>query len=140
MGAVNTLPSKGIFRPLVPEVIDLEEQLAAWQITRDGLIDLALLVGTDFNEGVRGIGPKKALGLVRRYGAIESMPPEIRDAAGDVTALRRIYQQPPVRNDYSISFREPNFDGILRFLCDERQFSRERVSDALTRAFTKRLF
>ena len=140
VGGREFLPSKGIFRPLVPEVIDLEEQLAAWQITRDGLIDLALLVGTDFNEGVRGIGPKKALGLVRRYGAIESMPPEIRDAAGDVTALRRIYQQPPVRNDYSISFREPDFDGILGFLCDERQFSRERVSDALTRAFTKRLF
>jgi flap endonuclease-1 len=140
IGGREFLPSKGVFRPLVPEVIDLEEQLAAWQITHDGLIDLALLVGTDFNEGVRGIGPKKALGLVRRYGAIESMPADIRDAVGDITALRRIYRHPTISDDYSVTFGEPDFDGIVRFLCDERQFSRERVSEALTRAFTKRLF
>lgn len=134
------LPSKGVFRPLVPEVIDLEEQLARWQITREGLVDLALLVGTDFNDGVHGIGPKKALALVRRHGSIESMPPEIRDAVGDVTALRRLYLEPSVTDDYSITFGEPDFDGIVRFLCDERQFSRERVAEALSRAFTKRLF
>jgi len=140
VGGKEFLPSKGVFRPLLPEVIDLGEQLSHWQITREGLVDLALLVGTDFNEGVHGIGPKKALALVRRHGSIESMPPAIRDAVGDVSALRRIYLEPSVTDDYSITFGEPDFDAILRFLCDERQFSRERVSDALSRAFTKRLF
>jgi flap endonuclease-1 len=140
VGGKQFLPSKGVFRPLIPEVIDLEEQLSSWQITREGLVDLALLVGTDFNEGVHGIGPKKALTLVRRHGSIESMPPEIRDAVGDVTALRRIYLEPSVTDEYSITFGEPDFDAILRFLCDERQFSRDRVSEALSRAFTKRLF
>jgi flap endonuclease-1 len=134
------LPSKGVFRPVIPEIIELESQLDTWQISRESLVDLGLLVGTDFNDGVPGIGPKKALGLVRRYGSIDSMPPEIRDAVGDVAALRRIYLEPAVTDDYSISFGEPDFDAIVRFLCDERQFSRERVSDALTRAFTKRLF
>jgi flap endonuclease-1 len=129
------LPSKGQFRALIPEVIDLDTQLAIWGISRESAIDLALLVGTDFNDGVRGIGPKKALALVQKYGSIEAMPDEIGQAVGDVDALRRIYLSPATTDDYSIRFSEPDRDGILRFLCEERQFSRERVTDALERAF-----
>jgi flap endonuclease-1 len=129
------LPSKGQFRPLIPEVIELETQLAAWGISHESAIDLALLIGTDFNDGVRGIGPKKALALVRTHERIEAMPPEIRDAVGDLDALRSLYLSPAITDDYAIQFTDPNRDGIVRFLCDERQFSRERVEEALDRAF-----
>ena len=129
------LPSKGKFRAVIPEVIELEAQLAAWGISRESAIDLALLIGTDFNDGVRGIGPKKALALVQKHERIESMPGEIREAVGDVAALRTIYLSPPVTDDYSIQFTEPDRDGVVRFLCDQRAFSRERVLDALARAF-----
>ena len=129
------LPSQGTFRPLVPEVIPLEEQLARLGISREGLIDLALLVGTDFNDGVRGIGPKKALALVQQHGAIEQMPDEIQAPVGDVTAIRELYRHPEVTDDYRLEFNEPDVDGIIRFLCEQRQFSRDRVSDALRRAF-----
>lgn len=129
------LPSKGQFRPLIPEVIDLDAQLAAWGITREGAIDLALLIGTDFNDGVRGIGPKKALALVQKHGRIESMPDEIRAAMGDVNGLRTIYLSPAVTDDYAVRFSEPDREGIVRFLCAERQFSMARVTDALDRAF-----
>ena len=129
------LPSTRQFRPLIPEVIDLQAQLAAWGISRESAVDLALLVGTDFNDGVRGIGPKKALALVQKYERIESMPADIQEAIGDVEALRRIYLSPAATDDYAIRFSEPDHDGIVRFLCDERQFSRQRVTDALARAF-----
>jgi len=124
-----------VFRPIVPEVIELDEQLARWRITREGLIDLALLVGTDFNDGIKGIGPKKALALVRKHGRIEAMPAEIQAAVGDPAPLRKIYLQPNVGDDYAIEFDEPDRDGIVKFLCEQRQFSRERVEDALDRAF-----
>src|SRR5215470_4228638 len=55
------LPSKAAFRPITPELIEIQHMLDNYQITRDQLIDLALLVGTDFNEEINGIGPKKAL-------------------------------------------------------------------------------
>jgi flap endonuclease-1 len=55
------LPSRGTFRPIEPELIDLERFLQALRITRTQLIDLAILVGTDFNDGVKGIGPKKGV-------------------------------------------------------------------------------
>jgi len=135
------LPSQGAFRPIVPETIVLARLLDGWGITREQLVDLALLVGTDFNEGVAGIGPKKALKLVQRYGRIESMPDDIRRAAGDAEVLsdvRRIFLNPEVTDSFSVSASEPDFDGVVRFLCDERDFSRERVTSALDRAFRER--
>ncbi|HUQ87406.1 MAG TPA: flap endonuclease-1, partial [Vicinamibacterales bacterium] len=134
IGGREFLPSKGTFRPLEPEMLDLDAQLAQWNISRESLIDLALLVGTDFNSGVHGIGPKKALLLVQRHGRIEDMPPEIRDAAGDVDAIRELYLRPDVTDDYELNFNQPDQDGVIKFLCEERIFSRERVAAALERA------
>ena len=106
-----------------------------WGITRESLIALAILIGTDFNDGVRGIGPKKALALVQKHGRIEAMPEVVRDAVGDVEPLRALYLEPDVTDDVAVEFGEPDLDGVVRFLCDARQFSRARVTDALARAF-----
>ena len=132
------LPSQGTFRPIVPELLELETLLQAWRITREQLVDLAILVGTDFNDGVKGIGPKKALKLVQEHGAIEAMPQAIADAAGDVLEIRRIYLQPDVSDEYEIAFAEPDVDGVIRLLCDEHEFARDRVTAALDRAFRER--
>lgn len=135
------LPSQGVSRPIVPELIDLDAFLAALAITREQLIDLALLVGTDFNDGVKGIGPKKALKLVQTHGRIEEMPAPIRQAVADGTdlgAVRRIFLTPDVIDAPDVQTGEPDFDGVIRFLCDEREFSRERVTAALDRAFRAR--
>jgi flap endonuclease-1 len=135
------LPSQGTFRPIVPEVLDLSALLAGWRITREQLVDLAMLVGTDFTSGVRGVGPKKALRLVQQHGRIEDMPPEIRDALGDrdlVDEVRRIFLHPDVTDAFAVRQAEPDVDGVVRFLCEEREFSRERVAAALKRAFRER--
>jgi len=135
------LPSRGTFRPIVPETLELPRLLEAWRIDRAGLVDLALLVGTDFNEGIKGIGPKKALKLVQDYGRIEQMPSDIVESLGDPAMLdqaRRIYLQPDVTDDFDVRGSEPDRDGVVRFLCDEREFSRERVGAALDRAFAHR--
>lgn len=136
------LPSKGTFRPITPEVIDVEQMLAELGITRTQLVDVGLLVGTDFHPGIRGIGPKKALALVSRHGGIEHMPAQIRDAFGaDLDRLRGIYLQPDVTDRYEIAFRDCDVDGVVRFLCDEHAFGRDRVLAALERvSASPRLF
>jgi len=130
------LPSKGAFRAITPELIDIALLLEHYKITRSQLVDLAILVGTDFNEGIKGIGPKKALKLVSDFGSIENMPAEIRDEAGAAAPdIRAIFLQPDVTDNYEIQFTRPDLDGIVRFLCDEREFSRERVAAALARTY-----
>jgi flap endonuclease-1 len=132
------LPSQGTFRPVVPELIELDGLLENLQINREQLIDLAILVGTDFNDGVKGIGPKKALKLVQEHGRIEGMSDQIQREIGDITEIRRIYLDPPVTDDYDATFGEPDLPGIVDFLCDQREFSRERVTGAIERAFRAR--
>src|ERR1051326_9200201 len=130
------LPSKGAFRSITPELIDSPSLLEHYGISREQLIDLAILVGTDFNDGVNGIGPKKALKLVCEFGSIDRMPAEIREAVGaGVEEIREIFSKPDVTDDYQIQFTRPDLDGIIRFLCDEREFGRERVTAALDRTF-----
>jgi len=97
-------------------------------------VDLAILVGTDFNEGIKGIGPKKALKLVQQHGRLEAMP-EYIDQLGDVDAVRRIFLEPDVSTDYQITRGTPDFAGIKAFLCGEREFAADRVDAALQRAF-----
>ena len=122
----------------MPELLDLATLLEGWRISRDQLVDLALLVGTDFNEGVKGIGPKKALKLVQEYGRIEAMPDSIREVLGDVNDIRRLYLEPDVTDQYDISPGDPDLPGILDFLCGEREFSKDRVTAAIDRAFRNR--
>src|SRR5689334_16011251 len=114
------LPSKGAFRPIVPELIHAESLLDHYRITREQLIDLAILVGTDFNEGVKGIGPKKALKLVSDFGSIDNMPAEIKEALGPgVQEIRDVFLHADVTDEYTFEFRKPDLNGITRFLCDE---------------------
>src|SRR4030095_9617490 len=61
------LPSPSSFRPITPELILAESLLAAHGISREQLVDLAILVGTDFNAGIKGIGPTKAHALGGRH-------------------------------------------------------------------------
>jgi flap endonuclease-1 len=129
------LPSQGTSRPIVPELVVLEEVVERLQITREQLIDLAILVGTDFNDGVKGIGPKKALGLVRQYGRIEDMPGDIQGGVENIDEIRRIYLDPEVTDEYDLTFGRPDVPGIIDFLCEQRAFSKARVMAALERAF-----
>ncbi len=128
------LPSRGRYRLSPPEVIDTEENLGTLGISYRQLIEVAILVGTDFNEGVRGIGPKKGLDAVRRYGTLENMPGAILDRLPpNYAVIRDYFQYPEVDEEASVERRPPDIESATEFLCAERDFSRERVQKALER-------
>ena len=130
------LPSQAAFRAIKPELIDLDHMLVTLEITREQLVDVAILVGNDFNPGIKGIGPKKALKLVREHGSIEHMPTSIRETLEPVvTQVRRVFLQPAVTDEYQVETHAPDLQGVVRYLCGERAFSEERVRAALRRAF-----
>ncbi len=128
------LPSKGTSRPLKPELIILKEFLNKHGITREQLIDLAILVGTDFNQGIKGIGPKTALKLIKTHNNLESMPDKIKTKLPtDYERVRKIFLEPDVNEDYNISYGELQEEKIYHFLCDERDFSQRRIQTAVER-------
>jgi flap endonuclease-1 len=126
------LPSRGRSRAVPPEVLDLEENLRTLRLTREQLVDAALLVGTDFNGGVKGIGPKTAVARIREWGSLERAPAEVRaKISEDVDAIRAFFLNPPVEEHVDLRRQAPQPEAIRRFLCDEREFSRARVDAAL---------
>ena len=128
------LPAQKRSRPLIPELIKLSENLALLRISREQLVDLAILVGTDFNEGVKGVGPKRALGLVREYGSIEQMPEEIRSKlTEDLNIVRQVFLKPRVLEKYVLKRSPPDREGLVRFLSEERDFNKERVERLIGR-------
>jgi len=122
------LPSKGVTRPLKPELIDLQRFLSHHGITREQLVDLAILVGTDFNDGVKGIGPKTALKLIRKHGSLENLPADLRESLPkNYEEVRRIFLHPKVTSEYTLHYGELKEEALYEFLCGERGFSKRRV-------------
>ncbi|MEM3566475.1 MAG: flap endonuclease-1 [Candidatus Bathyarchaeia archaeon] len=128
------LPGKNVYIEVEPEVIELEQVLKECGITHEQLIDVGILVGTDFNpEGIKGLGPKTALKLIKEYGSLENALPYIKNAEFPVEPqkIKEIFLHPKVTDNYKIEWREPDVDGVVDFICRERDFSEDRVRKAL---------
>ncbi len=128
------LPRKPVYVEVVPEIMELDQLLKDLNITREQLVDVGILVGTDFNpEGIKGIGPKTALKLIKKYGNLEELIPTLKDAEfpAKPQRIREIFLNPKVTDNYELTWKEPNDEGIVNFLCRERDFSEERVRKAL---------
>lgn len=125
---------RNINLPSQPEIIELQKLLAHYGITRNQLIDLGILLGTDFNEKVPGVGPKTGLRLVRDYGSLEAMPEKIRSQIPEhYEQIRDLFLHPEVISDYHIDFGPLHEEELMAFLCQERGFSRDRVNQVMVR-------
>lgn len=128
------LPSKSRARKLEPELIELHELLDQLGITRRQLIDLSILIGTDFNSGVKGIGPKTALKLIKVHGELENLPNDVfAKVTEQFEQIRMIYLKPEVTDDYTVDQRPFQEKELKRFLCEDRDFSEDRVDTLIKR-------
>ncbi len=124
------------FVEIVPEIVELRKALSECNVTYEQLIDVGILIGTDFNpNGIEGIGPKTALKLIRQHGTIEKALPFIKNASFpcEPQAIREEFLHPKVTDNYTLEWREPNEQGIIDFMCTEKEFGLERVKNSLER-------
>lgn len=128
------LPSKGTSVPLQPELIDLNKFLSEYNISREQLVDMALLIGTDFNTGVPQIGPKTALKLIVENNTLDNLPSKILEQLPpNYHKIRRIFLDHPISDEYDIVPKPIDKDGLIQFLCHERGFSEARVTNVVDR-------
>ncbi|HUU75126.1 MAG TPA: flap endonuclease-1 [Methanoregulaceae archaeon] len=112
-----------------PEKIMLSDVLKGLAVTREQLIRIGILVGTDFNPGVRGIGAKTALKIIHRGEFDQVVREKLPDL--DTDRILDFFQNPPVTDDYILKWDPPDRDGILSMLCDQFEFSPDRVKKSL---------
>ncbi len=134
------LPRKNIYVEVSPERIDLEENLRALNISLQKLVWIGVLCGTDYNEGIRGIGPKKALKLVQKHDSLEEITGALNIQA-DFTEVAEAFLHPCTKkiDSSELAAREPDREKLVEFMVTEHDFSAERVENALARAFKEPL-
>ena len=127
------IPNKKTYIDVEPEIIEYQQVLDQTKLTHEQLVDVGILIGTDYNpEGFSGIGPKTALKLIREYGKLENIE-KIKHVLSDIhyQEIRDIFLKPEVPKVDNIQFNKVNHTNIIDFLCIEKSFSVDRVNGAI---------
>jgi len=130
--------NKLAYETIQPDLIVLEENLKHLGITREQLIALAMLVGTDFNlNGIKGIGPKNALKLVKKHDSnFELLFKEVKwneffDYPWE--EVFNLIKNIPITDSYKLNWRKPDEDKIIELLVGRHDFSEERIRSQIGR-------
>jgi len=133
------LPNQEVWVEVKPEMLELENVLSVLGITREQLIIMGMLIGTDYNDGVKGVGPKTALKLVKEHRTLASVIEKTGWEEGvDLQEVFELFSDPKVEERPEIDWAKPQPDKIMKFLSDEHDFSRERVAKVVERIMENR--
>ena len=126
------VPGKDIYKDVKTEIIDSKEFFDELGITREQLVDACILMGTDFNPGISGIGPKKGLKLIKDHGDLEGAMRHLEVDIPGYQEVRDIFLNGTYSDDYDIKAKEIDRDAVVEYLVDYG-FSKDRVSSAVSK-------
>jgi flap endonuclease-1 len=119
-----------------PELMDLDATLTEHGLTREQLVDVAILCGTDFNGGIDGIGPKTAVSLVTEHGDIYGVLAAREEEIEHVDRLRSLFLDPAVETVSPDTEITPDIDAARDFVIDEWEIDPGEVSTGFERIET----
>jgi flap endonuclease-1 len=122
------LPGKHEYVEVEPEYVSLEGALSSLGVSRRQLVWMGILIGTDFDEGVKGIGPKKAQRIVKECRTLDEAA-QMAGAADQLALfelVEKFFLSPPVEKGMKAKAGKLDSEGVVEFLL-KRDFSEERV-------------
>ena len=128
--------SKRHGRTVRAQKIILAEMLAEHDLSREQLVDLAIMIGTDFHPGLKGIGPKTGIKLIKSLGTIEAICEEKgKEVPERLGEIREIFLNHPSSEvaDEALKPGQVDVKGLTHFLQEEREFSQRRIDEALSK-------
>jgi flap endonuclease-1 len=143
------LPRQNIYVNVDLERIYLKDLLERLKLNREQLIILGMLVGTDFNEGIEKIGPKTALKIVSEYKTMDNIMEYVKKKYEtwfdvDPYEVINVFEKPDVREISVQEFENlrarssPDIDSMIKLMCDDYGFSKERITKSSERIFESR--
>lgn len=132
---------KNFYVEVKPQNIELENVLNELKITRQKLIWLGILVGTDFNEKFPRIGPKTALKLVQNNDSFEDILSETKHEIDfDYKEIEELFMNPVSCTVPSKQLEQTdvNKEKLVEFLCEKHDFSKDRVESTLNSFIKKK--
>ncbi len=124
------LPKQQKWVEVSPEIIEVEKSFEVLGLNREQLVDVAILMGTDFNNGIDGIGPKKGLKLLQECSNAEKALEKIGEKIDNLDEIRSLFLDHPVE-DFDPEWQSPDGSSVISFLCNNYSFNKSRVEKAL---------
>lgn len=133
------LPGKKEYKQIKPELVRLDKTIQELGISQEKLIWLAILVGTDFNpSGVSGLGPKRALKKVKKFDSYSELIDDVDwESDNDPNKILNFFKNPPLNEDYSLEWKEPQPERIRELLCEKHDFSENRINNGIEKLKNK---
>lgn len=136
-GATTTAEKKGTR----PREFTLSVALEDMDMTMDQFVDLCILCGCDYSDGIPGVGPTTALKLIREHGDLEAAVQALKCTKKNVpddypvATLREMFFKPEVTpaKELSLKWKDPDIEGVVKFMCAENQFDEDKVRKGLKR-------
>ncbi|WP_400207816.1 flap endonuclease-1 [Candidatus Methanomassiliicoccus intestinalis] len=133
------MPGGREYKDIFIEEVELQRVLEENGLeSREQLISLCILIGTDYNKGIRGIGPKKGLKLIRQYGTASAVLEAIGESIPRLQEVEEAFIHTAVTDEYSLEWKRPDTGRIIEFMCEEHGFSRKRVESSLNKLENKK--
>ncbi|MEM2054413.1 MAG: hypothetical protein QW336_00650 [Candidatus Anstonellales archaeon] len=112
------------------EFVELDSVLKHLNIDHEQLILLGMLIGTDFNTGIDGIGPIRGLEMVRKMSKSEILDMISKDNGVDAMEIFEFFLNPPVK-DVKLDFPSFDPDRLREILVTRHGFSAQRVENVI---------
>ncbi|KAG1780602.1 PIN domain-like protein [Suillus placidus] len=135
--------------------INLQKALEGLEMDMSLFIDLCILLGCDYLEPIRGVGPKSALKLIREYGGLAGVVEHLREKQAEKEEkaadaedgakkkkggvqipeewpweeAKKLFEKPDVvpASEVELEWKDPDVDGLVQFLVTEKGFNEDRV-------------
>lgn len=133
-GGRRKVPNRNYYINVTPEIIHLNKVLESTGLSREQIVDMGIMIGTDFNPaGFHRIGPKTALKLIKKHSRLENIPSVQKELDGTpYEEIRRIFLEPDVADIQDIQFGDVDHIGIMEYMTGH-DFSPDRVGQSLDR-------
>jgi flap endonuclease-1 len=128
------LPYRNAYVNVEPEKVALDAVLNELHVSRQQLIWIGMLIGTDFNDKIPLVGPKKALKAVSRKKSFQEVLTELKTTVDyDPAEVEDLFMHPVVHDITEIPLAKMNRENALAYYCDTHGFDQTRVTNALNK-------
>ncbi|GME80544.1 unnamed protein product [Ambrosiozyma monospora] len=127
-------------RKLKVDEFNSEKILEGFGMDLNTFVDMCILLGCDYCETIKGVGPVTAMKLIKEHGSIEKIIESIEENPKSKYKVpenwpykeaRELFLHPEVLdgNEVELKWTEPDVEGLIQYMVRENGFSEQRIRD-----------
>lgn len=126
-------------RKMPIDQISYDKVLESLEMDAETFVDLCILLGCDYCETIKGVGPVTAFKLIKEHGSLDNIVEFLQSDKNKTNyklpenwpydEARQLFLKPDVLdgNEVNLKWKEPDLDGLIQYMVNEKGFNEERI-------------